>query len=455
MTDITLPYNNWMPRPHQMRLWQYLQGGGKRAMAIWHRRAGKDEVTLHHTAIAAMQRPGGYWHCLPEYEQGRKAIWNAVNPHSGRRRIDEAFPYEIRAKTNDNEMFLRFRNGSTWQVVGSDRYNATMGASVAGIVYSEYALSNPSAWAYHRPILEENDGWAAFISTPRGRNHAFEMSKHASLADGWFYEHLTALQTGALTELQLSEALAEYCALYGEDQGTAQYRQEYLCDWMSAVLGAFYALEMAAVRAEGRILEIEPDYERPIHRVWDIGIRNDTSIWWFQVYGSQVLILDNYTLANMSVEHFRDEIFKRHEERRWKHGTDYVPHDAKIREWGTGRTRVETMRQLDLNPALVPLATVQDGINAVRRTLPLCVFHPRCEPTGIAALEQYQREWDDEHKVFKKDALHDWTSNAADAFRYLATSWRPAAPRRPAEPLRRGLVLPPPPDTRPGRRIIF
>src|SRR6478736_4707658 len=129
-----------------MKLWSYLQGGGKRAMAVWHRRAGKDEVCLHHTAVAAVERVGNYWHCLPEYAQARRAIWTSVNPHTGKRRIDEAFPAEFRESVNDHEMFMRFRNGSTFQCIGRDSYDRTVGAGVAGITYSEYALSNPSAW---------------------------------------------------------------------------------------------------------------------------------------------------------------------------------------------------------------------------------------------------------------------------------------------------------------------
>src|SRR6516225_4352276 len=139
---ISLPHNDWRPRPHQMALWRYLAQGGKRAMAVWHRRAGKDEICLHHAAVSLAIRRGNYWHCLPEYAQGRKAIWTAVNPHTGKRRIDEAFPR-----------------------------------------------------AFHRPMLEENDGWACFISTPRGRNHAYEMAKYAQAQPGWFYERLTAVDT--------------------------------------------------------------------------------------------------------------------------------------------------------------------------------------------------------------------------------------------------------------------
>jgi hypothetical protein len=445
----SLPAGDWLPRLHQEKLWQYLETGGKRAVAVWHRRAGKDEICLHHAAASTFKRIGNYWHCLPEFKQGHKAIWASVNPHTGKRRIDEAFPPELRANTLDNEMFIRMKNGSTWQVIGSDRYDATVGASVVGITYSEFALSNPSAWAYHRPMLEENDGWAAFITTPRGRNHAFAMLNHARQTPGWFAELLTAVDTGTLAQEQLSEALSEYISLYGVDAGRAAYEQEYMCSFNAAILGAFYAAECVELRNEGRVLECEPDLDRPVHRAWDLGVRDDTCIFFYQAHGSQILVLDVYAASGVGVEHFRDEIFKRCTERGWIHGDDYVPHDAKVKEWGSGRTRVETMSSMGLHPVLVPLAALEDGINAVRRVLPLCVFHPRAEP-GLDALEQYRREWDDDKKAFRASPLHDWTSHYADAFRYLAMGYKPAPRRVIVSPKPQGWVLPPPPETRRG-----
>jgi hypothetical protein len=400
---------------------------------------------------ALWMRPGNYWHLLPEFEQARRAIWTAVNPHTGRRRIDEAFPHELRENTNDSTMFIRFKNGSTWACLGSDRYDAAMGASPAGLTFSEYALSNPSAWGYLRPMLEENGGWAIFITTPRGRNHAFDMLNYARRQEGWFAEALTARETGALSQEQLDKALEEYVSIYGRDAGQAMFDQEMMVSFNAAVLGAFYAMEMADVRSEGRVLAIEPDISKPIHRAWDIGVRDDTAIWWFQAHPSgQLLILDFYSASGHGVEHYRDEIFKRHGERGWLHGDDYVPHDAKVKEFGTGRTRVETMSSLNLNPMLVPQAGLLDGINAARRTLPLCVFHPRCE-LGIAALEQYRREWDDD---LKANPLHDWSSNPADAFRYLSQGWRPVPRRVINVPQPAGFViLPPPPEPRRGIRL--
>ena len=163
---IVLPNGGWQPRWYQRALWDYLENGGKRAIEIAHRRWGKDDLILHRTAIAAHERVASYWHMLPQFAQARKAIWSAVNPHTGKRRIDEAFPQAIREATNEQEMFIRFKCGSTWQLVGSDNYDSLVGAGVAGVVFSEWALANPAAWGYIRPMIQENEGRAAFITTP-------------------------------------------------------------------------------------------------------------------------------------------------------------------------------------------------------------------------------------------------------------------------------------------------
>lgn len=427
---------------------------GARAIEIAHRRWGKDEVALSATCILAHQRIGSYWHCLPEYGQARKALWTAVNAHTGKRRLFEAFPPELLENVNDNEMFVRLKCGSTWQMIGSDRYDATVGAGPVGIVYSEWALANPSAWAYHRPMLEENNGSALFITTPRGHNHAKSMYDMAIKSPRWFAEISTVHDTGALTAEQLDEGLAEYVALYGEDLGNAQFEQEYLCSFNAAVLGAFYAREMTAVRREGRIRAIYPDIGAPVHTAWDLGVRDDTSIWWFQVVGGEVHVLDCYTASGLGIDHYAEVCHGKP----WKRGNDYVPHDARQRVLmiSGAPQQLEAMKMFGLNPVVVPDAGVLHGVQAVRSTLPRCVFHPNCEDVGIAALEQYRREWDDDKKMFGAKAVHDWTSHLADAFRYLSLSWREAPKalvRESPMPKPGQVMLPPPPRAASGVRI--
>ena len=248
--------NNWAPRSYQMNVWRYLERGGKRAICVWHRRAGKDDVCLHWAAASMIDKPATYWHMLPAFSQGRKAIWTAVNPHTGKRRIDEAFPHELRVNTNESEMFIRFKNGSTWQVVGSDRYDAAVGSSPAGITFSEWALSNPSAWAYLAPIVTENDGWALFITTARGRNHAKSMLDMAQTRDDWFSEVLPLNVTNAMSEEAVEQQRLEYTGIFGKEAADALIDQEYYCSFEAAILGAYWGKEMLLAEQQGRICDV-------------------------------------------------------------------------------------------------------------------------------------------------------------------------------------------------------
>jgi hypothetical protein len=173
-------------------------------------------------------------------------------------------------------------------------------------------------------------------------------------------------------------------------------------------------------------------------------VRDDTAIIWFQMVGGQVFILDVYGASNVGLEHYAEIVEGRRKQHGWVDGTDFVPHDAKVLEWGIGRTRVESMQRLGLHPMPVPNEKKLDGINAARKTLALCVFHPRCEEVLITALELYHRKWDDELRAFAQDAEHDWTSHYADAFRYLSLAWKSLPVIQPAQPRRTGWVIPPP-----------
>ena len=226
MSKITLP-NNWKPREYQKPLWEYLAQGGKRAAVSWPRRHGKDDVMLHHNACSVFERVGNYWYMLPEYNQCRKAIWDAVNPHTGKKRIDEAFPPQIRANTLNQEMKIVFPNNSTFQLMGSDNYNALVGSPPIGLTYSEYAISNPSSWSYLRPIMLENGGWSIFNSTPRGKNHFYKMIQMAMKSDDWFSEILTNDDTGLFTEAEMANELMELQAEHGDAMGKAIWLQEY------------------------------------------------------------------------------------------------------------------------------------------------------------------------------------------------------------------------------------
>jgi phage terminase large subunit len=113
-----------------------------------------------------------------------------------------------------------------------------------------------------------------------------------------------------------------------------------------------------------------------------------------------------------------------------------VPHDAKARELGTGRTRVETLLSLGRDVALVPNHTVMDGINAARVSFKRFWFDELNCRQGLEALRQYRAEFDEKTKTFKNHPRHDWCSHGSDAFRYMAMAWKSLQPaEKPKDPI--------------------
>lgn len=440
---IRLP-NNWTPRPYQLAAWRAWEAGTRFESLIWHRRAGKDDYALHKTAVAMHKRVGNYWHCLPKYEQARKAIWDAINPHTGKKRIDEAFPPELRKRTDSQSMAIEMKCGSAWRCVGSDDPNSLVGAPPVGIVFSEWALSNPLAWAYLAPILEENKGWASFITTSRGRNHAFKTHQMALSDPEWFAETLTIVDTGAMSVAAVEKERKRYHGIFGPEAGDALIEQEYYCSFEAAVLGAFWGPDINRAEQSGRILDLKHDPALPVHTAWDIGVRDDTGVWLFQVNGNWVHVLDYIRAQNKWVGFYVKELERLSQERGYRYGNDYVPPDAKVREWTAegpndeAKTRIQTMIELGRSPALIPPYKLADGIDAARRVLNWCRFDRVLCEFGLESLRQYKKEWDDKLLEFKKQPFHDWTSHAATAFITLAMGVEVAdQPLPPPPPQRR------------------
>lgn len=420
--EINLPHN-WVPRDYQLPAWNSWLNGCNRQLLIWHRRAGKDDINLRMHAVGAFNRVGTYWHMLPEYSQARKAIWDAVNPHTGKRRIDEAFPHEIRANTRETDMFIRFKNNSTWQVVGSDNYNALVGTPPVGLTGSEWALANPMAWAYLAPIMAENGGWSSFITTPRGNNHVKSMYDRFKGDPRWFVQLLTAADTKAITPEAIEDQRAEYESLFGQDVANMLVEQEFYCSFAGAMVGAYWGSEVNAAERSGRITELDIDWSHPVHTAWDLGKAVNNPIWCFQVINGTPHIVDFYRPESDDLEQW----VKWLDDKGYK-GNDYVPHDILVTEWGTTRTRFDTLKLLGRRPRRVAKVSVADGINAGRQTIKIAKFDAgRCE-MGIDGLKNYRREWDDELKTFRENPVKDWAEHIGSSFRYLSLAWRDAQP---------------------------
>lgn len=373
-------------------------------------------MAVNWTASAALSRVGTYWHMAPEAKQVRKLMWDGIDKH-GRRVIDQAFPKEIRKGQNDQEMKIELVNGSIWQCVGSDNYNSLVGANPVGIVFSEWSLADPRAWDFLRPILAENGGWALFIYTPRGRNHGARLLDVAKNEANWFWQVLTVDDTHSLTPDQLAQERRELVRQYGEDDADAIFRQEYYCSFDSANRGAYYGKLIEAAEKDNRIGRVPYEPTQPVVTAWDLGIGDSTAIWFAQLIGREVRLIDYLESSGVGLDWYAKQL----QSRPYVYADHMLPHDADVSELGTGRRRIDVLRQLGLSQArIVKKLSVDDGIQAVRSLLPRCWMDAaKCE-RGIDALRQYQREWDDERQAFKPKPLHDWTSHAADALRYLA-----------------------------------
>ncbi len=434
--ELRLPYN-WKPREYQKNLWGYLARGGKRAVCRYHRRAGKDEVFLHHTACAAHERVGNYWYCLPEYSQARKSMWDAVNPHSGKRRIDEAFPVELRKFTRDHEMMIGFSNGSTFQLVGSDNFDSLVGSPPVGLVFSEFALSDPSAWAYLEPILMENGGWAGFNSTPRGNNHFKNLCLHAEKTDSWFYEALTAEQTGVFTKDQLEEILHGLQAIHGEDYGKSLWLQEYFVSFDAAIPGSIWGDCIDKAQREGRIGDFPFDPSKTVSTAWDLGRTDATAIWFYQFVGNQIHVIDHHESNLKDIEFYANLLKEKSKNLGYKYGTHWFPHDARPRTLASGgKSILQQFIAHDIGRCVIAKRLDKmEQIQAARATFPFCSFDAKRCDVGINALRNYHREWDESLKKFTDHPIHDWSSHSADGFSILSLTWKFPKEKQPDSPL--------------------
>ncbi|MCP4245292.1 MAG: hypothetical protein GY772_32550 [bacterium] len=414
--EITLPYN-WTPREYQRPLWDALEGGCKRAVAVWHRRAGKDMTGLHWMAVQAFVRPGIYWHLFPTYAQGRKAIWEGRD-NEGHGFL-EAFPEGSWYRKRDDEMSLWLHGGSIYQVIGCDQIDRLVGANPVGCVFSEYALQNPAAWQLIRPILAANDGWAVFAYTPRGRNHGYKLAKLAESDDRWFYQLLRVRDTGVVPEDVLAAEKAE--------MAKELFDQEYNCSFDAPLVGSYYGELLSDASKDGRIGKVPWAPQVPVTVAFDLGMSDATSMWFAQRVGREIRLIDYYENSGHGLEHYAKVI----RDKPYIIEDVLAPHDAKVRELGTGKSRLETALSLGLRMRVVPKLSLEDGIQATRLLLRNVWINEKNCGRGLQALREYIKAPIENERgpggemLYRDRPKHNWASHGADALRTLAVGMAP------------------------------
>ena len=428
MSEVRLP-SNWIPRSYQRDLSDYMFDGGverKRAVCVWHRRAGKDSFCLNFGAVVSQVKVGTIWHLLPTLNQGRRVIWDGIDKY-GRRMIDQSFPKAMRKSVNNSDMQIKLTNGSIWQVVGSDNYDSLVGTNPIGVIFSEYSVADPLAWEYIRPILAENGGWALFIYTPRGRNHGhklFEMSQQnpkwyssiLTIEDTYDNDGETHIVSPALVEEERASGMAE-----------EKIQQEFFCSWDSGLEGAFYTSELNDAKVDGRIGIYPHDPSKLCYTFWDIGFRDHTCIIIVQEGADgHPIVIDFLTGRNKSLAQWIKEVHSL----KYNWAEHWGPHDLDQTDYITGKTRTQAAAQLGFDFEIVPKIPVEDGIDAGRYMLMTAKIDQNKCDSLLNGLYSYRREYDDKLQKFKDKPYHDWASNPADAWRYLSVAWENCAKSR-------------------------
>lgn len=405
--------NKFLPRWYQAPLWDAIENVGyRKVLAVMPRRSGKD-ITFWNEAIRqCLKRVCLGYYALPTYGQARKVIWDAISSE-GIKFLDY-IPEEAIEAINHSEMKIRFKNGSLLQCIGGDSYETSLvGTNPYFIVFSEYARMTPKAYEFARPILAANGGWCAMISTPFGMNHMWHLFKVAQELDDWYVLHMKTSEIKHISEEVLAQERAQ--------MSPELFAQEYECDFSRGVEGSYYGRNLEDLRQAGQICHVPYDPGLLVHIATDIGVNDATTIIWFQVAGegAVIRIIDCYSNTGLGLDHYAQII----QNKRYRYGKMFAPHDIAVREWGGGAvSRYEKARQLGIEFICLPQSDLHDGIETVWTHFPkFWIDETKCKSL-LDALENYRREFDEEKNIYKSKPIHNWASNYADALRYMCLS---------------------------------
>lgn len=419
MGEIVIPYS---PREQ----FKSFHDRDKRwAIIVAHRRAGKTVATINDVIKRALEKPGLYGYIAPYFVQAKDLAFGYFKQFT-------APLIEYGCTYNESELRINLPNGSIIRLYGADNYDRLRGLGFDGLVLDEAADFPPQAWAeVLRPCLSDKKGWCVWIGTPKGHNAFYETWKQAQESpEEWFSLRLKASETGIIDREELADARKSM----SEDQ----FRQEWETDFEAAIIGAYYGKELRMAEEEGRISSVPYDRAAEVVVSFDLGIGDSTSLWFAQMIGREIHVIDFYESSGAGLDHY----VKVMRGKPYVYGDIILPHDAEAKELGTGKSRVEVLRELGVTQTrIAPKLAIDDGIQAVRMMISKTWFDAKKCAYGIECLKQYRAEFDDKNKVLKSRPLHDWASHAADSFRYLAVGMKSSAKMKPiAYPSLTGIV---------------
>ena len=413
---------NINPYSHQNRMFKAILEN-KNVLAIIHRRAGKDIGCLQMWLLRALTRIGTHVYLFPMYSQARSVLWEGMD-FDGKPFIS-AIPEVLIAKKNEARMSIELINGSRLVLAGSNNTDSLMGTNPVTIIYSEFSLHHPLARQYLNPILIQNQGIEIINSTPRGKNHLFDLYDAVRDNPRYHIEHLSIEQTFKHdgSRIITAEQVEEAKKMGMSDE---MIRQEFYCDFDVGNLGSYFTREMADMDREQRIMHIRPNPNLPLHSAWDLGGTDATAGLLFQVDGQFINILALLHDSGQGLKYYLDKAEQMRQSMNCQWGTHFGPHDIaqKHQGWESTESRLMQARRAGWHFQITPKTEIEDGIESIRFILPKIRIDKNGASLLVRALREYQRVYDESRACFQSRPLHNWSSNPIDALRYLAVNYR-------------------------------
>lgn len=401
MAEVIIPYK---PRPLQREIHASLKRWN---LLVCHRRFGKTVFAINELikqAVKNQQKMPRYAYVAPYYKQAKQIAWDYLKDFT--RPIPGI-------KVNESELRVDFPWGARIQLFGADSPDSMRGLYLDAVVLDEYADMSPRIFSeVLRPALSDREGSAIFIGSAKGGTPFYDLWERVKDEPDWFVKVYKASETSVIPDAELEDARK----IMDEDE----FAQEYECSWTASIKGAYYGKQLSEAQTEDRIGKVPYDPRLPVHTAWDLGVGDSTAIWFYQVLGQEIRIIDFHEDSGEGLPYYAKIL----DEKDYKYGEHWAPHDIQVRELGSGKSRIETAKMLGIQFRIVPNLSIDDGINAVRNTIPRCWFDAKKCELGLQALRNYRKEYDDRRQEYKPRPLHDWSSHAADAFRYLSVSLR-------------------------------
>lgn len=401
MAEVIIPYK---PRPLQREIHASLKRWN---LLVCHRRFGKTVFAINELikqAVKNQQKMPRYAYVAPYYKQAKQIAWDYLKDFT--RPIPGI-------KVNESELRVDFPWGARIQLFGADSPDSMRGLYLDAVVLDEYADMSPRIFSeVLRPALSDREGSAIFIGSAKGGTPFYDLWERVKDEPDWFVKVYKASDTGVIPNAELEDARK----IMDEDE----FAQEYECSWTASIKGAYYGKQLSEAQTEDRIGKVPYDPRLPVHTAWDLGVGDSTAIWFYQVLGQEIRIIDFHEDSGEGLPYYAKIL----DQKDYKYGEHWAPHDIQVRELGSGKSRIETAKMLGIQFRIVPNLSIDDGINAVRNTIPRCWFDAKKCELGLQALRNYRKEYDDRRQEYKPRPLHDWSSHAADAFRYLSVSLR-------------------------------